>query len=362
MLVGAVASAEDAPVAVPDLPSPPALSGRALVERLLPPRLRDRSGWADDLQRAVAGLGLPQTREHFCAAIAVIEQESGFQADPVVPGLPRIVRREIDRRVEGFGVPPLAVDVALLLPSPDGRSFRQRLAALRTERQVSELFEEMLAELPQGREWFGGYNPVRTGGPMQVSIGFAETQVREKPYPYARSGNVRREVFTRHGGVYFGVANLLDYPVDYPQMLYRFADFNAGRYSSRNAAFQSAVMRVSGQKLALDGDLLRYRDGRPMAEAGATQRALDVVAHRLGLTPGEVRRDLLLEKSASFSQSPLYRAVFARAEASAGKVLPREILPQIRLQGPKIQRRLTTEWFARRVDGRYRGCLARFKG
>ncbi|MGC5204340.1 DUF1615 family protein, partial [Klebsiella pneumoniae] len=34
-------------------------------------------------------------------------------------------------------------------------------------------------------------------------------------------------------------------------------------------------------------------------------------------------------------------------------------LPRIKLQGPKISRNLTTEWYARRVDGRFQQCLKR---
>ena len=336
--------------------------GRALVARFLPSQVRDRDGWAADIFSAFAALKIPPTADNICAAVAVIEQESTFQADPPVPGLSQIVWKEIEARRERLHLPRLLVDTAMLKTSPDGRSYKARIDALRTERQMSELFDEMISEFPNGKALLGGYNPVRTGGPMQVSVSFAEEQVREKPYPYARRGSIRNEVFTRRGGLYFGIAILLDYPAPYSQPLYRFADFNAGRYSSRNVAFQAAVARLGGRALTLDGDLLRYRDGAPSGEPSATQRALLPLAGRLRLSKAEMLRDLKQEKAASFARTPLYQRVFALADQAAGGRMPRETMPKIRLKSPKIHRRLTTEWFAERVDWRYRSCLGRGQG
>ena len=42
-----------------------------------------------------------------------------------------------------------------------------------------------------------------------------------------------------------------------------------------------------------------------------------------------------------------------------GTPLPHARLPSIRLDSPKITRRLTTEWFAKRVQQRYLRCMAR---
>jgi hypothetical protein len=193
---------------------------------------------------------------------------------------------------------------------------------------------------------------------MQVSVAFAREQSDEKRYPYAVVESIRDEVFTRRGGMYFGIAHLLDYPADYDRPLYRFADFNAGHYASRNAAFQAAVTAISGIPLALDGDLVRPgsdADRKP----GPTELATRVAASRLGIGDAAVRRALEQGESADFPDSALYRRIFELADRLEGRQLPRARVPEIALQSPKITRKLTTAWFAQRVDERYRRCLAR---
>ncbi len=345
------------PPAVP--PKPVAANPKALLDKLLPDYVKPRSGWRDDLVSAFTGLQIPHSAENYCAVIAVIEQESTFQADPVVPGLPKIVWGKIGDKAGNYYVPLPVVKTALLKKSPNGQSYKERIDNLRTEKEMNDLFEDMSAEgqklgLPVGMK-----NPIRTGGPMQVSVEFAEAHVRAWPYPYARNGSIRDEVFSRKGGVYFGSAILLQYPAPYTDMRYRFADFNAGRYASRNAAFQQAVARLSGSKLALDGDLLRYQNGQPARDASSTQQALAKLRSRLGLSDADMLRDLKQEKSAGFTQTTLYNRLMQLADQSQGRKVAREIMPEIRLQSPKITRKLTTAWFADRVDGRYQRCLAR---
>jgi hypothetical protein len=187
---------------------------------------------------------------------------------------------------------------------------------------------------------------------MQVSIDFAEQQARGYPYPV--DGSIRHEVFSRRGGMYFGIAHLLGYPVSYKQPLYRFADFNAGWYASRNAAFQNAVSRASGIPLALDGDLVRYDSIMP----GTTELAVRTLGKQLGMRNPTIRDQLEKGKSLEFEDSTLYQRVFELAEKAEGRSLPRAVLPGIALQSPKITRKLTTAWFAKRVDERYQRCMA----
>ena len=328
---------------------------RAELARRIPRSVPDRAGWARDIQVALATQEIEPSVSNLCAVLAVIEQESTYRADPPVPGLPKIARGEIDRRAARLHVPAFMVEAALKVRSPDGRTYAERIAALRTEQELSALFEEMIHRVPLGRRLLGGLNPVRTGGPMQVSIAFAERSTRG--YPYPRGGSIRHEVFTRRGGLYFGIRHLLGYPANYRHPLYRFSDFNAGWHASRNAAFQRAVSLASGQTLVFDGDLLA--PDAPMDRPGATEAALRAIAPQLGMDAAAIRDVLGRGRSLAFEDTVLYRQVFVLAERRARGPLARARVPQIDLKSPKISRKLTTAWFADRVNQRWKQCMAR---
>ena len=324
--------------------------------RKLPATLHDRAGWARDVQAAFAAQGIEPSTSNLCAALAVVEQESTYRADPPVPGLGDIAIKEIKRRAAARHVPGFVVQAALELKAPDGRSYAQRLQALRTERELSELFEEMVARLPFGSgRLLADMNPVRTGGPMQVRVDFAERNARG--YPYTVDGSIRHEVFSRRGGLYFGIKHLFGYEAGYARPLYRFADFNAGWYASRNAAFQRAVSLASGKPLVFDGDLLA--PGASMSKPGATEAALRGLWGQLQLDDKAIRAALAKGRTHGFEDTALYRDVYALAERRVGGPLARARLPQIELHSPKITRKLTTAWFAGRVDTRWKACMAR---
>lgn len=336
-----------------------ASQARELVASLMPRGVDDREGWAADIYAAMASLDVAPRRENICAIVAVTEQESGFHADPEIPNLAAIAWKEIERQRERAGVPRLVLQAALKLPSSDGRSYEARIDAARTEKQLSDVFEDLIGRVPLAHGLLEDRNPVRTGGPMQVSVAFAKAHAQAHPYPYPSSGSWRDEVFTRRGGLYFGTAHLFDYPASYDSLLYRFADFNAGHYASRNAAFQKALADISGIPLDLDGDLVRFEGTKPAKEPGATELAARVLARRIGMGEGEVRHDLELGERLEFEKSRLYQRVFALADREAGKPAPRAILPRIVLKSSKITRKFTTEGFAQRVAQRQRACLAR---
>ncbi|MCF5947963.1 DUF1615 family protein, partial [Xanthomonas perforans] len=99
--------------------------------------------------------------------------------------------------------------------------------------------------------------------------------------------------------------------------------------------------------------------GASLDAPGSTERAARSLVSQLAMSDRQLRRALEAGNTADFADSDLYRQVFALAERSAGKPLPRAVLPGITLESPKITRTLTTAWFAQRVNERWKRCMSK---
>ena len=332
-----------------------AADAKAQIQQSLPRYVKDRTGWTTDIYAAFNALTVSASRENICATVAVIEQESSFRVDPVVPNMGVIARKEIYDRASKAHVPAILVDGVLQLKSSNGRSYGDRIDSARTEKDLSDAYEDLIGSVPLGQTLFAERNPIRTRGPMQVNVAFAEQFSNATTYPYPVQSSIADELFTRRGSVYFGIAHLLDYRAPYDRYLYRFADYNAGQYASRNAAFQNAASVAAGIPLLADGALLPHDSDAN--NPGATERVLRTLEGRLKMSEGSIHSALAEGHGKAFETSTLYQRVFALAEQRSGGALPRAQVPRIKLGGPKIKRSLTTDWYAHRVDDRFARCL-----
>ncbi len=361
------------------LPAASAASGmtsaevRALARRAIPSG-KDQPGWAADIHAALVANGIRTSQSNVCSVMAVIEQESSFTTNPEVKDLGRLAERQIKAKLASLPVLPGAavqgVEMFLALKPTPEKSYRAMIRAARTERDLDLVYRNMvfflfrqfastrLLNTPSIARRIDAENPVATLGSMQVSAGYAVAEVEKRTGRRLGLGSIwklRDELYTRKGGVSYGTRMLLGYRADYPSRLFVFADYNAGRYASRNAAFQHMVADLSGRALALDGDLMLYSGGKPRPEASATEKAL----RKLGFLDEEtLRADLVQEKEYEFRNTATYARVAAAYSEKTGKKPPYAMLPQIRLQSPKIRHHMTTAIFARAVMRRYERCMA----
>ena len=340
------------------------------------PGVIDPQGWAIDLLDVLRTQSLPASRENVCSAIAIIAQESGFVADPAVAGLGGLAERTLRAKFDRIPIlGRLAVHFLETTPSA-GDSYLARIRAAKTERDLDMTYRAMvddagkrssLSVLVQSgllNQMIEDRNDINTIGSMQVSVRFALQNAgtrRWLPMNLADVYAVRDDLYTRHGGMYYGVLQLLGYESGYNRKIFRFADYNAGRYASRNAAFQNMISVLTNVKLAHDGDLLLYnKDQQALAKVSSTESVLRglIKQYGLGIDDKKLRADLIKEKSAEFPATQTYlmvRDVFAH---TTKQTIAFAEVPSIELNSPKIRHHMTTQNFADSVDKRYQKCVA----
>ena len=370
-----------APVVAPAAPvNNLSVAQTAALIRTAEPSAKDSQGWATDLLNALKLHNLPQTRENVCSVIAVIDQESGFVANPAIPNLGKMAEKAINEKLRKLSI--LGNGAILFLNNfPSNQiSFMQRIRNAHTERDLDLAYRDLIGGLGQylhqhkmgllldngiARDLIESNNDINTIGSMQVSVEFALQYEKEKNGGRTLSlediYKIRDSLYTRGGGLYYGVLLLLGYDSGYDKKLYRFADFNAGRYSSRNAAFQSVVGTLLGKPITTDGDLLMYKsDGDAALSSSGTEEAVRALSQKLNLNLGDyrIRLDLMQEKTLGFNDTTTYKTIMA-TYAKLKKVKPiYAVVPHIELHSEKSSRILTTEKYANTVYARYQKCIA----
>ena len=97
----------------------------------------------------------------------------------------QIAWKEIHNRADHTLVPWLVVKSALDLKSPTGRTYSERIDHARTEKDLSDIYEDFIDSVPLGHTLFESHNPIRTRGPMQVNVAFLKQTSATRSYPYA---------------------------------------------------------------------------------------------------------------------------------------------------------------------------------
>ncbi|EOR08749.1 DUF1615 family protein [Acinetobacter genomosp. 15BJ] len=354
------------------------------ITKVLPPRVNDRQSWSQDIFDIMQQLSIPKTKQNVCSIVAVVDQESNFVADPAVPSLGEKAVQEINTRLKekfeaklgetiGGTVAGYFEDVLKNQPSPEN-NYMSQMRKVRTERELDLLYREIFDYMSKhyhvsaltgaaklvGQDIGEKMNPITTLGSMQVHINYAKEHKRQ-------SGNIaelRNDLYTQYGGLYYGIHRLMEYSADYDKAIYRFADYNSGMYSSRNAAFQKMLEVIQGKDLDLDGDLLLYnKDGNP--QSALSQSEKEVISaftnNKILVTPRQIRADLKKEKEKKFEDTQTYLAVQKLYQSKTNKEPIYAIMPEVVISGPKLSRDYNTNWFASRVNGRYETCMQRAK-
>lgn len=343
------------------------------MRKLIPARVSEREEWAGQILNIMQQLEIRRNLTNSCTIIAVVDQESNFHADPVVQGLGRTAMTEMNQRLEdklGKFVAGQFQDMLKQKPTPED-NFARRLQRVKTEKQLDQLYREMfaffednynislltgVAGLFAGQPLSEYFNPITTLGSMQVHISYAD---QHKTHAMNLAA-LRDHLYTREGGLYYGIHRLMMYSADYDKPLYRFADYNSGMYSSRNAALQSAVNKMTEQKLTLDGDLLLYgRDKDILSKPSSTELAIQTLftQYAVPISARQIRRDLKKEKSEKFEQTDTYKEIQRLYQIRFDQPPDYAIMPEVVISGPKLSRDYNTAWFANRVNGRYQRCM-----
>jgi hypothetical protein len=321
-----------------------------------------RQDWASHIVQQMQRHQLPLTQDNVAFVLSQIDRESSFKTDPAIPNIHDIFtygKQSMLNKIKVLGpaAKPLMAKAEALM---DEWFERYGFDQVTTEGQLEKHWKAMAADkatlqadieeqVPRLlRPLIKGFvaeqlekldaSPVETIGAMQVDMDYAQG-VMEDRGQLVDEATLRQQMYTKRRNLDIGIAKLADLRQLYfnapgltedDQLKMSMADYQAGRYSSRNAAIQHAVSTLTGTPLVLDGDLLAYTDeDTPQITPSKTEKALQDWAkvHQPDLDSAAIRATLLKEKASALSEQPLVHALRQAYEQKTGHLLPFAQLP-----------------------------------
>ncbi|MDH4249540.1 MAG: DUF1615 domain-containing protein, partial [Deltaproteobacteria bacterium] len=293
--------------------------------------------WLDDLNMALFELGVPCNQEEFLVLVlTTIQLESAVRSDPALENanLESLFEYKLAQlRDSSLFLEPMLNQSGLVEGLRAKLRADTRTGKVRTEGDLGRYVEGdlrvWLAERLTSEYFIPGpvarftaeqalVNPVSTIGPMQVNVHKAYRNARRRGEAVSGTEAMQRLLLDRGTALYRGLKEGIYMlwrgfsfysryvPVE-EAIQYTTADYNAGEFSSRNAAFQARVSEMSRHKLTLDGDLLLYDGDQPRQRVSNTESA--ILTLKAELTPHQVREDLKLEKEPEFITTTTYLKV-----------------------------------------------------
>lgn len=357
----------------------------AQITRLIPPRIATRASWAQSIGNIMDELNIRKTKENVCSVIAIVDQESNFVANPEVPGLGEKAIKAFNTEVPqkfndqfgstlGSSFTRYFNYVLRNQPTPQ-YSYLAQMRTVKTEQELDLIYRRIFDYVTKqfyagtlanaakfmGKDIGERMNPITTLGSMQVQVEYAQAHMRNK----MDVNELRDYLYTQEGGLYYGIHRLLKYPAAYDKPIYRFADYNSGMYSSRNASLQQSINKLAGTNDSLDGDMLLYnKDGSVQTAPSQTETLLNQLFadYHITMKPDDIHNDLIKEKEAEFEKTQTYQNVLSIYRQKFGKNAPYAVMPQVLITGPKLNNDYNTNWYANNVNRRYETCMHRGGG
>jgi len=309
---------------------------------------------ANALVDAMHSNQIPITDVTLAICLAQIEREGEFLLDPPIPNPVKMYNRYKNKALTDIRsrlrqISPHAETVVMpivlnqVIPRYE-KVYRDKIYACKTERDLERILTNIVADLRADKKIsslfsipFIGDNlraefekgiqiledPIKRVGMMQVDVDKALSIARAQGKEITRP-QMRETLYSLEGNLQYGL-NLLAIPIkayltdDKGAVECVFADYNAGEFASRNAAVQdylNTLLRThdpSFPNLVLDGDLLSYKEARvPNSTLSNSEKAFIQFgkAYKISsLTPDQIRKDLLLEKTPEFEQTLTYRSL-----------------------------------------------------